>query len=300
MDVKRLAGAVAQRLLPAAGSSATPWSPAQVNSGSQQQSTSPATTSSAAGPGRTGTWCSSAAPACPGTTFPNPAGHERLDDADGLKRSRTCTSTAPATTTCSCPGSATNSQGASWTGGSTAGSSLPISSFFLAHPGDSAATIKRGALAAGQNMIFTPGIYNLNARSTSPARTPWCSASALATLVPSGGASAIHGRGRQRRAPSPGCSSTTGTTNSSTLVQVGPSGYEREPRERPDGALRPVLLPHRRWRRLGKATQTLQINIANVIGDDLWLWRAGPRQRRHGRLGQRTPRPTAWWSTART
>src|SRR5436190_18293820 len=54
-----------------------------------------------------------------------------------------------------------NSVGTTWASGATPGSSIPIESFFIAHPADSAATINQ-ALGTGKNLILTPGIYQLD------------------------------------------------------------------------------------------------------------------------------------------
>src|SRR5207245_1551782 len=54
-----------------------------------------------------------------------------------------------------------NSQGTTWSGGATAGSSIPLSQFYVAKPGDSAATLN-AALSQGLNLLFTPGVYHLN------------------------------------------------------------------------------------------------------------------------------------------
>src|SRR4051795_11816821 len=59
------------------------------------------------------------------------------------------------------PGLRTNSVGTSWQGGSTAGSSLPLDQFFVAHPTDDAQAINN-ALARGENSLFTPGIYHFD------------------------------------------------------------------------------------------------------------------------------------------
>src|SRR4051812_9539891 len=53
------------------------------------------------------------------------------------------------------PSAATNSVGTSWANGHTPGRSLPLSDFFVAHPGDSVATIN-AALAKGKNLLVTP------------------------------------------------------------------------------------------------------------------------------------------------
>src|SRR5690606_28463795 len=54
-----------------------------------------------------------------------------------------------------------NSRGATWSGGPTPGSSVPLSRFYVAKPGDSAATLNT-ALSQGLNLLFTPGIYHLD------------------------------------------------------------------------------------------------------------------------------------------
>ena len=54
-----------------------------------------------------------------------------------------------------------NSSGVTWANGPAAGSSIPISDFYIAKPTDSAAVINL-ALAFGKNLILTPGVYKLD------------------------------------------------------------------------------------------------------------------------------------------
>lgn len=56
------------------------------------------------------------------------------------------------------PSLATNTRGATWDNGPTPGTSIPLSSFFVADPSDSAATINQ-ALAQGLHLLLTPGVY---------------------------------------------------------------------------------------------------------------------------------------------
>jgi hypothetical protein len=59
------------------------------------------------------------------------------------------------------PALRTEAAGASWGAGApTPGTSIPLREFFVARPGDSAATLN-AALAAGLNLFFTPGLYPL-------------------------------------------------------------------------------------------------------------------------------------------
>src|SRR3954471_15688316 len=55
----------------------------------------------------------------------------------------------------------TNGSGTTWANGQTPGHLLPISSFFIAKPTDSVQAINN-ALAKGQNLIFTPGVYDIS------------------------------------------------------------------------------------------------------------------------------------------
>src|SRR6266568_1079692 len=59
------------------------------------------------------------------------------------------------------PSLRTNASGASWAGGATPGTSLPMSQFFVATPSNTAAQIN-AALAQGCNLFFTPGVYTIN------------------------------------------------------------------------------------------------------------------------------------------
>ena len=60
------------------------------------------------------------------------------------------------------PAVQTDSSGTSWAEGTEAGTSLPLSSFFVASPATPVATIN-AELALGKNLILTPGVYNLTA-----------------------------------------------------------------------------------------------------------------------------------------
>ncbi len=59
------------------------------------------------------------------------------------------------------PAVARNSSGPSWASGSEAGTSVPLSKFFVANPGTPTALIT-AALALGKDLILTPGVYDLD------------------------------------------------------------------------------------------------------------------------------------------
>ena len=59
------------------------------------------------------------------------------------------------------PSAQTNSVGTTWANGHTAGTSIPLSQFFVATPSDSVSTIN-AALSRGLNLLLTPGVYNVD------------------------------------------------------------------------------------------------------------------------------------------
>ncbi|HEX4701317.1 MAG TPA: RICIN domain-containing protein [Pseudonocardiaceae bacterium] len=168
------------------------------------------------------------------------------------------------------PALRTNSSGTTWAGGNPAGTSLPISQFFIAHPGDSAATIN-SALSQGQNLLFTPGIYHLDSTINVNRPDTVVLGLGLATLTPDNGVvpmSVADVNGVKIG----GLLFDAGQTNSPVLLQLGPSGSNA------DHTADPSSLDDVFFRiggaGVGQATQTLVVNSNNVIGDDMWLWRA--------------------------
>src|SRR5450756_1750847 len=59
------------------------------------------------------------------------------------------------------PDAQTNSRGTTWTNGQTPGHSISLAEFFLATPSDSVHTINY-QLAQGKNLMFTPGVYDVD------------------------------------------------------------------------------------------------------------------------------------------
>ena len=168
------------------------------------------------------------------------------------------------------PALRTNTSGTSWGAGTAAGTSLPISQFFVAKPGDSAATIN-AALAAGKNLLLTPGVFHLSdtIRVTRPDTVVL--GLGLATLVPDNGVTAVSVADVDG-VKLAGLLVDAGTTSSAVLMQVGPAGSTA------NHAADPTSLSDVFFRiggaGVGKAAQSLVVNSNNVIGDHMWLWRA--------------------------
>ena len=168
------------------------------------------------------------------------------------------------------PSLRTNSQGAGWTGGATAGTSLALSQFFVAKPGDSAATIN-AALASGLHLLFTPGIYHLNQTINVARANTVVLGLGYATLIPDNGIvpMAVSDVDGVRVA---GLLFDAGPVNSPILLQVGPPGASAS------HAANPISL-HDVFFRIGGAgaganTTSLIVNSHNTLIDHIWAWRA--------------------------
>ncbi|HTI14595.1 MAG TPA: hypothetical protein VL461_08520 [Dictyobacter sp.] len=164
----------------------------------------------------------------------------------------------------------TNTQGTSWASGSPAGTSLPLSQFYIVKSGDTATTINN-ALAQGLNLLFTPGVYQLNDTIRITRANTVVLGLGLATLVPQNGVVPMTVADVDGVSIA-GLLFDAGTVNSPTLLQVGPTGSTA------DHSANPTWLSDVFFRiggaGVGKATQSLVINSNNVITDDMWLWRA--------------------------
>ncbi|MEV5749820.1 RICIN domain-containing protein [Actinoallomurus sp. NPDC052308] len=180
------------------------------------------------------------------------------------------------------PAQRTNAVGPDWTSGSTAGTTIPITQFYVVKSGDTAATIN-AALASGKNLLVTPGVYHLNAPLNITRPDTVVLGLGLATFVPDNGVTAITTADVDGIDIS-GLIISAGTTNSQTLMQVGPAGSSA------GHAADPITL-HDVFFRVGgdvagKAAQSLVVNSSNTIIDHSWLWRAD-----HGNGG------TVGWNT---
>ncbi|HEV2027553.1 MAG TPA: adenylyl cyclase [Candidatus Dormibacteraeota bacterium] len=176
------------------------------------------------------------------------------------------------------PSTRLNSVGTSWSSGPAAGSSISIDSFFVANPADSASTINK-ALRRGKNLIFTPGIYQLD-RSIDVTRPDTVVLGlGMATLIPNDGNIAMRVSDANGVILS-GIMFQAGPENSRVLLQVG-SGNGRNNNSasgQNDSNTDPTALLDVFFRiggaAEGKATTSLIVNSDNVILDDIWAWRA--------------------------
>ncbi len=162
------------------------------------------------------------------------------------------------------------SMGVSWRGGSTPGRTIPLVQFYLAHPADTAAVLN-AQLAAGKNLLLTPGIYNLSEpiRVTRPGTVVL--GMGFATLRPT------HGTAAMTTADADGIEIAgllfdAGEQQSPVLLQVGPEDSKAL------HAQDPICLHDVFFRvggaGVGRALVNLRINSNDTIVDHTWIWRA--------------------------
>jgi hypothetical protein len=165
-----------------------------------------------------------------------------------------------------------NSSGTSWASGTEAGKSLPLSSFFVANPSTPVAAIDV-ALAAGKNLILTPGVYNVSAPILVSRPDTVVLGLGFATVVPARGVTPMV------VAPNTGVKLSglifdAGAANSPVLLSVGTPLPAAGSASDPD-TIQDVFF------RVGgaettatSATVSLLDNASNSIIDDVWAWRA--------------------------
>ncbi|MEU0840763.1 RICIN domain-containing protein [Streptomyces sp. NPDC005962] len=180
------------------------------------------------------------------------------------------------------PGLQTNAAATTWSGKTQTGSDLPIDQFYIAKPGASAADMN-AALAAGKNLLITPGVYHLNQTLKVTRPDTVVLGMGLATLVPDNGITALSTADVDGIKVA-GVLIDAGTTNSATLMEVGPTGSSA------NHATDPTVLSDVFLRiggaTVGKADKSLVVNSNNTIIDHTWAWRAD-----HGNGG------TVGWNT---
>jgi hypothetical protein len=168
------------------------------------------------------------------------------------------------------PSLRTNASGASWANGSTPGTSLPMSQFYVVKSGDTAATINT-ALSEGCNLFFTPGVYHIDQTLNVNNANTVVLGIGYPTLIADNGVDVMHVAdvdGVRLK----GLLFDAGTTNSQALLTVGPSGSSA------DHAGNPTSIQDVFFRiggdMAGKATTSLVVNSSNVLIDHIWAWRA--------------------------
>ncbi len=164
-----------------------------------------------------------------------------------------------------------NASGTSWSGKAPpAGTLLPISRFYIVRSGATAADMN-AALARGENLLVTPGVYHLDQTLNVARADTVILGLGLATFVPDNGVVAMKVADVDG-VKLAGLLFDAGTVNSPALLEIGTPGSPL------NHAANPTSL-HDVFARVGgagagKASVSLRINSNNVIVDHTWLWRA--------------------------
>jgi hypothetical protein len=169
------------------------------------------------------------------------------------------------------PALRTGSTGITWRGGSTPGKSIPLSAFYIARPGVDTAQSLNAQLARGKDLLFTPGIYDLNEAIHVTRSGTVVMGLGFATLKPVNGTAAMVTADKDGIEIA-GLLFDAGPVKSPVLLEVGPEGSKgRHVRN-------PVFLHDVFFRvggaGMGRTEVNLRINSSDTIIDHTWIWRA--------------------------
>ncbi len=162
------------------------------------------------------------------------------------------------------------SSGPTWTSGDTPGTSLPLSSFDVVNPSTTIDQINK-ALAAGENLLFTPGVYNVTRTIHVVRPDTKIVGLGFATLIPAYGNTTMDANAGDGVEIS-GLIFDAGPVTSPVLLRIGhnSNGF--------DAAADPATLSDVFFRiggaEVGSTVAGFIDNSDHSIIDDLWSWRA--------------------------
>ncbi|WP_435839240.1 coagulation factor 5/8 type domain-containing protein [Streptomyces brevispora] len=168
------------------------------------------------------------------------------------------------------PAKRTNARGVSWGNGTPQGESIPLDQFYVVKPGATAETIN-AAVQQGLHLLFTPGVYHVDRTIDIDRANTVVLGLGLATIIPDNGVTAIK-VGDVDGVKLAGLLVDAGTTNSESLIEVGPEGASASHADNPT-SLQDVFV-RVGGAGAGKATTGMVINSNDTIIDHTWLWRA--------------------------
>ena len=170
------------------------------------------------------------------------------------------------------PSVQSNTSGPSWTANSnTPGTSLSVNNTFYVVNSSSTITQINAALAAGDNLLFTPGVYSYGSTINVVDPNTKIIGLGFATLIPT------NGNVTMNVADVPGVNISglifdAGPVNSPALLQIGAAGSTA------NNASNPVSVDDVSFRiggaEAGSATTSFIDDSNNSIIDDVWAWRA--------------------------
>ena len=170
------------------------------------------------------------------------------------------------------PALKTNSSGYDWQNGLGAGTSLQMGSFFIATPSSAIADINN-SLAAGNSLIFTPGIYNLSGTIKVTKANTIVYGMGYATLIPQGAFPAISTADVDGVIVTGLIVDAGPSTGSNTLIEVGGTTGSTVTHASNPAQLADVFI-RIGGAETGAAQTAIQIDANNTILDNIWSWRA--------------------------
>jgi len=163
-----------------------------------------------------------------------------------------------------------NSSGPSWTSGTQAGRSISLDDFVVVKPGTGLRKLN-DELARGKNLLFTPGVYNVDRTIKIKRADSVVLGLGFPTLIPT------RGNVTMSTADVPGVDISgfifdAGPKSSPVLLQIGPRNAHKARAADPT-ALQDVFF-RIGGAEPGKARVSLEVNSDYTILDDIWAWRA--------------------------
>lgn len=174
-----------------------------------------------------------------------------------------------------------DSVGPSWTSGEENGGFIPIKDFYIAQADkDNGASINK-AICDGKNVLFTPGIYDLEEPICVPGEETILLGTGLATLRAKSEAGCLN-VGDEDGIIIAGLLFDAGEIKAQTLMTVGDEKSEgSEDNTDVSHSNNPIILSDLFFRIGGTNTKeptqvntALVINSNEVVGDNFWIWRA--------------------------
>jgi hypothetical protein len=164
-----------------------------------------------------------------------------------------------------------NAKGTTWASGNAPSITIPISQFYVARADRDSADSINAALAAGANLILTPGVYHLASAIAVTRPGTVVLGLGVATLTPDGGAPAITVADVDSVTIG-GILFDAGTMESPTLLRLGDAVTDTSHATSPSALF--DITCRVGGAAAGTTTSCLEINSNDVIIDNAWLWRA--------------------------
>ncbi|KUJ19626.1 uncharacterized protein LY89DRAFT_730889 [Mollisia scopiformis] len=163
------------------------------------------------------------------------------------------------------------SQGPSWANAPSPGTSMPISDFYIAQPATSTSASINEALSIGKHVLFPPGIYHLKEALHVLKSNTIILGLGFPTIIPTSGQPAIC-ISDVDGVTIAGLIIDAGPLNSPSLLEVGPAGSSATHKSNPTVLY--DLTVRTAGPTAGQNEVGIMINSHDVVGDQLWLWRA--------------------------